>query len=100
MAETLAVNPRRIRYWKAGKHPVSMRYTAKIAALVRAKHGERMRRAWIGYLEMVAVLSDTQTKARLQMVDLNALRIDDQEPPHRHRRYASGVTQGATRATR
>jgi hypothetical protein len=73
LARALNVSRRLVCYWKAGSRPVSVQHTSTIAAMVRAKHGERMRREWVGYQKMIASLSDTETKARLQLMDLTEL---------------------------
>jgi hypothetical protein len=78
LARAIHYSERQMRYWVAEERPVSIAASARIEALVRHKHGQQMRRTRAFYLDMIAGLSDTRIKARLLMMDLAALRLDNQ----------------------
>jgi hypothetical protein len=67
-----------VRRWVAEERPVSIDVSRRIEQLVRAKHGQQMKRVHSFYLEMVTSLSDSAIRGRLLTMDLSEMRLDDQ----------------------
>lgn len=78
LAHAIGRSDRQVRRWVARDRPVSAQASRRIEELVRAKHGRQMRRLRANYLDMIAGLTDTGSKARLLAMDLTELRVDDQ----------------------
>jgi hypothetical protein len=67
-----------VRRWVAEDRPIRVTASQQIEELVRAKHGQQMRRLRALYLDMIGSLSDTEVRGRLMAMDLSALKLDDQ----------------------
>jgi hypothetical protein len=78
LARAVHRSDRQVRRWVAQEQPVSLYASALIEAMVRNKHSDQLRRLHVGYLNMIASLSESGIRSRLLALDLTALHIDDQ----------------------